>query len=60
LVVLRLGRLALPHALTPLRAAAELAAASVLGGAVLLIALRVLRVAELQVVLTRAASLLRR
>jgi putative peptidoglycan lipid II flippase len=60
LVVLSLGRLALPHALPPLRAAAELAAASVLGGAVLLIALRVLRVAELQVVLTRAASLLRR
>ena len=59
-VVLRLGRLALPHALPPLRAAAELAAASVLGGAVLLIALRALRVAELQVVLTRAASLLRR
>jgi putative peptidoglycan lipid II flippase len=60
LVVLSLGRLALPHALPPLRAAAELAAATVLGGAVLLLALRALRVAELQVVLTRAASLLRR
>lgn len=60
LVALSLGRLALPHALPPLRAAAELAAATVLGGAVLLIALRILRVAELQVVLTRAASLLRR
>jgi putative peptidoglycan lipid II flippase len=60
LVVLSLGRLVLPHALPPLRAAAELAAATVLGGAVLLIALRALRVAELQVVLTRAASLLRR
>jgi putative peptidoglycan lipid II flippase len=60
LAVLSLGRVALPHALPPLRAAAELAAATVLGGAVLLIALRALRVAELQVILTRAASLLRR
>jgi len=60
LVVLSLGRLVLPHALPPLRAAAELAAAAVLGGAVFLIALRALRVAELQVVLARAASLLRR
>ncbi|PZS22116.1 MAG: murein biosynthesis integral membrane protein MurJ [Pseudonocardiales bacterium] len=60
LVVLSLGRVALAHALPPLRAAAELAAASLLGGAVLFVALRALRVAELQVILTRAASLLRR
>jgi putative peptidoglycan lipid II flippase len=60
LVVLSLGRHTMAHALPPVRAAAELAAATVLGGAVLLVALRVLRVAELQVVLTRAASLLRR
>jgi hypothetical protein len=60
LAVLALGRLALPHTLPPLRAAVELAAATVLGGAVLLIVLRALRVSELQVVLTRAGSLLRR
>ncbi|PZS22988.1 MAG: murein biosynthesis integral membrane protein MurJ [Pseudonocardiales bacterium] len=60
LVVLSLGRVTMPHALPPLRAAAELAATTVLGGAVLLVALRALRVTELQVVLTRAASLLRR
>jgi hypothetical protein len=60
LAVLALGRLALPHALPPLRAAVELAAATVLGGAVLLIVLRALHVSELQVVLTRAGSLLRR
>jgi hypothetical protein len=49
-----------PHALPPARAAVELATISVLGGAVLLIALRALRVTELQVALARAATLLRR
>ncbi len=60
LAVLGLGRLALPHTLPPLRAAVELLAATVLGGAVLLAALRALRVSELRTVLTRAAALLRR
>jgi hypothetical protein len=50
----------MPHARPPVRAAVELAATTVLGGAVLLVALRALRVSELQVVLTRAAGLLRR
>jgi len=57
---LGLGPLAMPHALPPLRAAVELAAATVLGGAVLLAMLRALRVSELRVVLTRAAGLFRR
>jgi putative peptidoglycan lipid II flippase len=60
LAVLGLGHAAMPHALPPLRAAVELAAATLLGGAVLFVALRALRVAELRVVLTRAAGLLRR
>lgn len=60
LAVLSLGHVALPHALPPLRAIIELAAATVLGGGVLLVVLRALHVAELQVVLTRAAGLLRR
>ncbi|HET9256941.1 MAG TPA: murein biosynthesis integral membrane protein MurJ [Pseudonocardiaceae bacterium] len=60
LAVVALIRMALPHAPPPLRAAVELAAGSVLGCAVLLVTLRVLRVSELQVVLTRAVSLLRR
>jgi putative peptidoglycan lipid II flippase len=54
------GGLAVPHALPPLRAAIELAAVTVLGGAVLFGALRILRVTELQVVLSRAAGMLRR
>jgi putative peptidoglycan lipid II flippase len=60
LAVIVLGREIVPHALAPARAAVELATTSVLGGAVLLIALRALRVSELQIALTRAASLLRR
>ncbi|MBV8993862.1 MAG: lipid II flippase MurJ, partial [Pseudonocardiales bacterium] len=60
LAVLGLGRMLVPHALPPVRAAVELATITVLGGAVLLIALRALRVSELRVALTRAASLLRR
>jgi putative peptidoglycan lipid II flippase len=60
LAVLRLGHLAMPHAPPPWRAAVELAAATVLGGAVLLVTLRALRVSELQVVRSRAAGLLRR
>jgi putative peptidoglycan lipid II flippase len=60
LAVLHLGHLAMPSAPPPLRAAAELAAATVLGGAVLLVTLRALRVSELQVVRSRAAGLLRR
>ncbi len=60
LAVLTLGHLAMPHALPPLRAAAELAAATVAGGAVLLVTLRALRVSELQLLLTRAAGMLRR
>jgi hypothetical protein len=46
--------------LPPLRAAVELTAATVLGGAVLLAVLRAQRVSELQTVLRRAAGLLRR
>ena len=60
LAVLRLGQLAMPHTPPPVRSATELAAATVLGGAVLLVALRALRVTELQVVRSRAAGLLRR
>jgi putative peptidoglycan lipid II flippase len=60
LAVLSLNRLAMPHALPPLRAAVELTTATLLGGAGLLLALRALRVAELQVILTRTAALLRR
>jgi putative peptidoglycan lipid II flippase len=60
LAVIALGREIVPHALAPARAAVELATISVLGGAVLLIALRALRVSELQIALARAASLLRR
>jgi putative peptidoglycan lipid II flippase len=59
LVARSLGGLALPHALPPLRAAVELAGVTLLGGAVLFGALRALRVAELQVVLSRAAGMLR-
>jgi putative peptidoglycan lipid II flippase len=59
-VVVGLARMAVPHALPTLRAALELTAGSVLGGAVLLVALRALRVSEFQLVLTRAAGLLRR
>jgi putative peptidoglycan lipid II flippase len=54
--VLRLVHLAMPHALPPVRAAAELAAPTMLGGAILLLALRALRVSELQVVRRRAAD----
>ncbi|MGH3772977.1 MAG: murein biosynthesis integral membrane protein MurJ, partial [Pseudonocardiaceae bacterium] len=56
LAVLGLSRLAMPHALPPLRAAIELAATTVLGGAVLLITLRALHVPELHLLLTRAAA----
>ncbi|MGH3672356.1 MAG: lipid II flippase MurJ, partial [Pseudonocardiaceae bacterium] len=58
LVALTLSRLALPHTLPPVRAAIELTAVTVFGGGVLLLALRALRVTELHVLLTRAASLL--
>ena len=60
LAAVHLGRMLVPHALPPVRAAAELTVMAVLGGAVLLGGLRALRVSELGVVLTRAASLLRR
>lgn len=60
LAVISLGRMLVPHALSPARAAAELVTITVLGGAVLLTALHALRVSELRVVLTRAAGLLRR
>src|SRR3712207_3309209 len=60
LAILSLSGLAMPNALPPLRAAVQLAAATALGGAVLLVALRALRVSELQVVLTRAAGIIRR
>jgi putative peptidoglycan lipid II flippase len=60
LAAIYLGHLLVPHALPPIRAAVELAAVSVLGGAVLLVGLRALRVSELGAVLTRAAALLRR
>ncbi|HZQ34937.1 MAG TPA: lipid II flippase MurJ, partial [Dehalococcoidia bacterium] len=60
LAAVYLGRALAPHALPPLRAAVELAAIAVLGGAVLLAGLRALRVPELGVVLNRAAGLLRR
>ncbi len=60
LAVLSLGSLAMPDALPPVRAAIELAVAAVLGGAVLLVVLRALRVSELQVVLTRTAGMLRK
>jgi putative peptidoglycan lipid II flippase len=60
LAVLRLGQLAMPHTPPPLRAATELAAATVLGGVILLVVLHALRVTELQVVRNRAAGLLRR
>jgi putative peptidoglycan lipid II flippase len=55
-----LGRVLVPHALPPVRAAVELATITVLGTTVLLIALHALRVSELRVALTRAAGLLRR
>ncbi|MBV9012727.1 MAG: murein biosynthesis integral membrane protein MurJ [Pseudonocardiales bacterium] len=54
--VLRLVYLAIPHAPPPVRAAAELAAATLLGGTILLLALRALRVWELQLVRRRAAG----
>lgn len=60
LAAVYLGRALIPHALPPVRAAVELAAIALLGGAVLLVGLRALRVSELQVVLTRAAGLFRR
>ena len=58
-----LARQAMPPALVaaaPVRAAIELVITGTLGAAVLLLALRALRVPELQVVLTRTAALLRR
>jgi putative peptidoglycan lipid II flippase len=58
-----LARQAMPPAMVaaaPLRAAIELVITGTLGAAVLLLALRALRVPELQVVLTRTAALLRR
>lgn len=58
LIALTLSRLALPHTLPPVRAAVELASATVLGGGALLLALRTLRVTELHVLLTHAARLL--
>jgi hypothetical protein len=48
------------HTAPPVRAATELVAATVLGGAVLLVTLRAVGVSELQVVRSRAAGLLRR
>ena len=60
LAVLSGSHLALPHALPPVRAALELAAVTVLGGAIVLVMLRALRVSELQTVLTRAARMLHR
>jgi hypothetical protein len=60
LVMVGLARVAMPHVLPTLRAAVELTAGSVLGGAVLLIALHALRVSEFQLVLTRVTGLLRR
>jgi putative peptidoglycan lipid II flippase len=58
--VVGLARAAMGSVLPPVRAAVELSAGSVLGAGVLFVALRVLRVSELQVALTRAAGLLRR
>jgi putative peptidoglycan lipid II flippase len=60
LAAVGLGRVLVPHALPPVRAAAELATITILGAAVLLVALHALRVSELRVALTRAAGLLRR
>lgn len=60
LAAVYLVRALVPHALSPVRAAVELTAIALLGGAVLLVGLRALRVSELGVVLTRAAALLRR
>ena len=60
LAAVSLGHVVMPHALSPVRAAVELATITVLGGAVLLAALQVMRVSELRVALTRAAGLLRR
>ncbi|HKS51129.1 MAG TPA: murein biosynthesis integral membrane protein MurJ [Pseudonocardiaceae bacterium] len=60
LAIIGVGRMLIPHALSPVRAAGELVTISVLGSAVLLVALHALRVSELRVALTRAAGLLRR
>ena len=60
MAIIGVGRMLIPHALSPVRAAGELVTISVLGSAVLLVALHALRVSELRVALTRAAGLLRR
>jgi putative peptidoglycan lipid II flippase len=60
LAIIGVGRMLIPHAIPLVRAAGELVTISVLGSAVLLVALHALRVSELRVALTRAAGLLRR